>query len=127
MYIKPTDTINFGYKSPLKDFYKAGKFPGLKSFSGAELISPSIDHIRPRSKGGENDIGNYILTNRKENMLRGNADIDYYIRKNPEGINNYIDWFLNHKVEGFNCREYILKVINTINRVSKDFLIIFER
>lgn len=127
MDIKPTSTITFGYSSKLKTLYKAGKFPGLKSFSGEDLTSPSLEHIHPRSKGGKNELGNYVLTNRKENMLRGDANIDYYIHKNPDGMNDYIDWFLNHEVEGFNCREYIMKVINTINRVSKDFLILFER
>lgn len=123
----PIYNPNFGYHSELKDLFKAGKLQGLKSFSGQELTQPSIDHIKPKSKGGGNNIGNYILTNRKENADRGNKNIDYYIEKNQQGMLDYIKWFETHKVERFDCIGYIRKVINTINRVSENFIIINER
>ena len=121
------DNITFGYSSPLKTLYKQGKFKGLKSFSGQELKHPSIEHIKPKSKGGKNELYNYVLTNCKENFQRGNQNIDYYIEQNPQGLHDYIDWFLTHEVEGFNCRQYILQVINQINRVSEKFIILFEK
>jgi hypothetical protein len=126
MDIKPIDRnqISFQYHSPLKDLYKAGKFEGLKSFSGEELKHPSIEHIKPKSKGGKNGLGNYVLTNRKENMLRGNQNIDYYIERNKQGVLDYIKWFETHTVEGFDCKGYIQKVINTINRISDSFIIL---
>ncbi|WP_405316520.1 HNH endonuclease [Faecalibacillus faecis] len=127
MRVQPTDTVVFKYHSPLKDLYKAGKLEGLRSFSGEELIKPSIDHIKPKSKGGEDNIGNYVLTNQKENADRGNKNIDYYIEKNQQGMLDYIKWFETHKVEGFDCIGYIRKVINTINRVSEKFIILNER
>ena len=127
MDIKIYPSAIFGYHSPLKDLYKAGKLEGLKSFSGEELIKPSIDHIVPKSKGGRDNIGNYVLTNQKENSERGNQNIDYYIERNKQGMLDYIDWFLTHKVEGFDCIGYIRKVINTINLVSKNFIIINEK
>lgn len=40
---------------------------------------------------------------------------------------DYIKWFETHKIEGFDCIGYIRKVINTINRVSENFIIINER
>lgn len=118
--------IHFGYKSPLKDLYKQGKLKGLKSFSGEELKNVSLDHIKPKSKGGKNEIGNYVLTNQKENADRGNRNIDYYIEKNQQGMLDYIEWFETHKIEGFDCIGYIRKVIKTINSVSKNFIIINE-
>lgn len=119
--------VLYGYKSPLKDLYKQGKLQGLKSFSGEELIKPSIDHIQPKSKGGNNNIGNYILTNQQENADRGSKNIDYYIEKNQQGMLDYIEWFETHKIKGFDCKGYIQKVINTINRVSENFIIINEK
>lgn len=127
MDVKPTNSVTFGYNNQLKTFYKLGKFQGLKSFSGEPLLHPSLDHIKPKSKGGKNDIGNYVLTNCKENRIRGNKNIDYYLIKNRKGVEDYIDWFLTHTVEGFDCKGYILKVINTINRLSENFIIFFER
>lgn len=116
--------IHFGYKSQLKDLYKQGKLEGLKSFSGKELTNVSIDHIVPKSKGGKNILGNYVLTNVEENSNRGNRNIDYYIEENQQGVLDYINWFETHKVPGFDCIGYIRKVINTINRVSKNFIIL---
>lgn len=114
----------FGYSSKLKDLYRQGKLEGLKSFSGEELKHPSIDHIKPKSKGGKNILGNYVLTNCKENSLRGDKNIDYYIENNEQGMLDYIKWFETHKVPGFDCIGYIRKVINTINNVSEKFIII---
>ena len=127
MYISGINNVSFGYSSPLKTFCRQGKFKGLKSFSGEELTNPSLDHIRPKSKGGKNELYNYVLTNRKENFHRGNKNIDYYIEKNPKGMQDYIDWFLTHNVEGFDCRKYALQIINQINRLSEKFIILFER
>jgi hypothetical protein len=117
-------SIAFGYSSKLKDLYRQGKLEGLKSFSGEELKHPSIDHIKPKSKGGKNILGNYVLTNCKENSLRGDKNIDYYIENNEQGMLDYIKWFETHKVPGFDCIGYIRKVINTINNVSEKFIII---
>lgn len=119
--------IIFGYSSELKTLWKKGKLEGLKSFTGEELKHASIDHILPKSKGGKNEIGNYVLTNCKENTARGNRNIDYYITANEQGMLDYIKWFETHKVEGFDCIGYIRKVINTINRVSEKFIILNER
>lgn len=116
--------LSFKYHSPLRDLYKQGKLNGLKSFSGEELTSPSIDHVIPKSKGGKNNIGNYVLTNQKENADRGNKNIDYYIEKNPQGMLDYIYWFEHNKVDGFDCKGYIQKVINTINSISDKFIIL---
>lgn len=124
MRIDCINSIPFQYNSPLKDLYKQGKLKGLKSFSGEELYNASLDHIKPRSKGGKNYIGNYVLTNQKENADRGNRNIDYYIEKNQQGMLDYIEWFETHKIEGFDFKGYIQKVINTINRVSEKFIII---
>lgn len=124
MRINQIQSISFQYHSPLKDLYKQGKFKGLKSFSGEELTNPSIDHVVPKSKGGRDNIGNYVLTNQKENADRGNKNIDYYIEKNPQGMLDYIYWFEHNKVEGFDCKGYIQKVINTINNISEKFIIL---
>lgn len=119
--------ICFGYSSPLKTLYKQGKFQGLKSFSGEELKHPSLDHIVPKSLGGKNELGNYVLTNCKENHARGAENIDYYLEKNLAGVMAYIRWFESHVIEGFDCKGYATKIINTINKASKKFLIINEK
>lgn len=36
----------------------------------------SIDHIRPKSKGGTNELSNLRVAHRRCNELRGNGDVD---------------------------------------------------
>lgn len=128
MIIPPVHSpITFGYSSKLKTLFKQGKFEGLKSFSGEELKHPSLDHIQPKSKGGKNELGNYVLTNCKENSKRGNQNIDYYLDKNIKGVMEYIKWFETHVVEGFDCRSYAFKVMKAINRYSDKYMIINEK
>lgn len=127
MRIQPTDSVVFRYHSPLKDLYKQGKFHGLRSISGEDITKVSIDHIQPKSKGGRNSIGNYVLANMKENADRGNQNIDYYLDRNIQGVLDYIEWFKSNRVEGFDCIGYIQKVINTINRVSNKYIIVVKK
>ena len=118
--------ILFGYKSQLKTLYGQGKLKGLKSFSGEELTQPSVDHIKPKSKGGKSDLGNYVLTNQKENSERGSKNIDFYLEKNLKGAIEYINWFWTHKVDGFDCIGYVQRIIKAINAESEKFKIISE-
>ena len=118
--------IHFGYRSELKTLYRQGKLKGLKSFSGQELTQVSIDHIKPKSRGGKSDLGNYVLTNQQENSERGSKNIDFYLEKNLKGAIEYINWFWTHKVEGFDCIGYVNRIIKAINAESEKFKIISE-
>ena len=120
------NSILFGYKSQLKTLYKQRKLEGLKSFSGQELTQISVDHIKPKSKGGKSNLGNYVLTNQQENSERGSKNIDYYLEKNLKGAIEYINWFRTHKVDGFDCIGYAQRIIKAINAESEKFKIISE-
>ena len=65
------------------------------------LISPSvatIDHVTPASKGGTDDIGNFLLTSAGANCLKQNMWLKNFIKRFPEVIENcqkYIDFMIN--------------------------------
>jgi len=44
---------------------------------------PTIDHIKPRSKGGQNDLGNLRLVHAKCNGVRGNLPAEYFTTHRP--------------------------------------------
>ena len=75
-------SVSFGYSHPLKTLYKNGKLPTVKTgFYGdvLDLTNVSLEHLKPKSKGGQNTLANYVLASVKKNGARGNADIkDYF-------------------------------------------------
>ncbi len=59
----------------------------------------SIDHIRPRSKGGSNSATNLVTACLKCNKCRGNRDIDTWLEIVAE--------FRNHEVTATELRKHI--------------------
>jgi len=90
------------------------------------LITPSaasIEHIHPRSLGGENDWSNYALACVKYNSDRGNCALSEMIQKNPK-IPKYIqrqaDAFIELANEGIiTDKNYILCYRNAFLKESE--------
>ncbi len=60
----------------------------------------TIEHIKPDSKGGENDIGNFILVSSLANSNRENMPLEKYIKRHPN-IPQY-------------CQQYVEEIMQEI-------------
>ena len=60
----------------------------------------TIEHVKPDSKGGENDIGNFLLVSSLANSNRENMPLEKYIERHPD-IPKY-------------CQKYIKEIISAI-------------
>lgn len=103
-----------GYSCELKRLYKKGKVKIDYSFYGGPLSKKkvSIEHIIPRSKGGESCQANYVFCNSKQNTERGNNPLINYIDWEAVGI--YLKQFEGVRAGGFNGDQYIQDVLGAI-------------
>ena len=110
--------ISFGYQSPLKTQFRKGAFKLSKGAYGDKLTikNASLEHIKPRSKGGKNKISNYLLVSKNQNWNRGNQDFDLFIKEHPEKIltiQEYLNELRGVIIDGIN---YVKVVVKTLNR-----------
>ena len=65
---------NFGYNHKLKTDFKKGLLPTVKfDMAGIELNNKNatLDHVIPKSLGGESNLFNYVLASKWFNSFRG--------------------------------------------------------
>ena len=64
---------NFGYNHKLKTDFKKGRLPIKFDLAGFELDRKNVtlDHVQPKSQGGENTLFNYTLASKWFNSFRG--------------------------------------------------------
>jgi hypothetical protein len=114
-------SISFGYSHPLKTAYKKHKLPSVKyGFYGDTLSvdTVSLEHMRPKSKGGKSELRNYVLASKRMNEARGNADIRNFF--NPEKAKQYLKQFVNVNLPELNGKKYIKMVLGTLKRLGID-------
>jgi hypothetical protein len=114
-------SISFGYSHPIKTAYKKHKLPSVKyGFYGDTLSvdTVSLEHLKPKSKGGESWLGNYVLASKRMNEARGNEDIRYFF--NPDAARRYLKQFINVKLPELNGKKYIKMVLDTLRRLGID-------
>lgn len=78
----------------------------------------STEHIKPKSKGGGNNILNYAMSDREVNSERGNMPLEKWIKIHPDylqNMKNYVKKYWNIKILGVNHGE---EVNNTVRRIS---------
>lgn len=121
MKIGSISSISFGYSHPLKTLYKNGKLPTVtKGFYGdvLDLTNVSLEHLKPKSKGGQSTLANYVLASVKKNGTRGNSDIRSYF--DPESAKTYLDQFVNVKEKKLNGPKYIEMILKTLENLGID-------
>lgn len=108
--------INFGYKNVLKTEWLAGRLPELKhDFYDGSLLKPetlTLEHIRPKSKGGKTTLSNLVLTSFQNNFRRSNKDIRNFI--NISAAINYLkeaEKIKNPKIDG---KKYAKSIKNNL-------------
>lgn len=119
MKTKPVDTISFGYQHPLKTLWKKGLLPTVrKGFYGDELTikTLSLEHLQPKSQGGETSLENLVLASRRMNNLRGDKPLQSFIIKDK--AIEYFYQFIKIKIKDFNGDEYIAKVLNKLSELN---------
>lgn len=120
MFIQPTG-LSFGYNNILKTLYKQGRLPSVKyGFYGDELTKAnvSLEHLRPKSKGGKTELCNLVLATRNNNHRRGIKPLKEVI--NPEIVEQYLMQFKGVIVENFNGNKYVEMITRTIKRLIND-------
>ena len=103
------------------------KYAGRSHYEIAyRLISSSvatIDHVKAASEGGENDIGNFLLTSAGANSLKQNMWFKNFVRRFPQVIGNcqkYIEFIINIINHGGlkGCQSYPYKIRKTLIKES---------
>jgi hypothetical protein len=115
-YVKdPVKRPVFGYSSPLKALVNLDAYTG-KILKKGQI---SVEHIKPHSKGGANNLANYLIVGRDINSKRGNQDFREWIKQNPfvvPHIQEYLNKYRELKVDGV---DYVQTVKKTLNKEAK--------
>ena len=103
-----------GYSSVLKKYYNSGLLPSVRCGLYGDILTKknlSIEHIIPRSKGGETILYNLALASKRMNNLRGNQPLqDFLIPKKA------IDYLLQFK--DINLPDYITYLLDLFHRLK---------
>lgn len=120
----PPYNPNFEYKHPLKTAFDRGLMPEVKKgLLGHTLTKQnrSIEHIIPKSRGGNLAWNNVALSDRTANMLRGNTPIEELVTKDM--WIDYLRQFINVKnkfVDGMRyikglCKKFKINIKEVLN------------
>ncbi len=119
MRVTKSDGITFGYSNVLKTQYLKGNLKTVKyGFYGDKLSKKTVtlEHLKPKSKGGKSELENFVLASKYRNQLRGNNDIRGYIDK--ENVLKYLLQFVGVKAENFNGDNYIMMILKTLKKLG---------
>ena len=111
---EPIQYPNFGYSHRLKTDFKKGRLPIKFDMAGLKLTrkNATLDHVAPKSKGGESKLGNYVLNTAWFNNLRGNKPMTDFITK--EMFYKWAKQFENIMVCGITGEEYTAMIFKKI-------------
>lgn len=122
MLITPIDSnITFGYHNILKTQWLKGNLKTVKyGFYGDKLTKKnvSLEHLKPKSKGGKSELENFVLASKYKNQIRGNKDIRPFIDK--ETVMRYLLQFVGVKADNFIGDNYIRIIIKTLKKLGVD-------
>lgn len=113
-----TANVSFGYKHKFKQLALENHFHCCycsKEFNSK--LKPTIEHVKPHSKGGANKYDNYLFACDKCNNERGNKDLFSWIT--PEKINNVIKALKEFLTID---KTYVEKVQQTFNKEAGTYI-----
>lgn len=116
-----TDKITFGYSNILKTQYLRGNLKTVKyGFYGDKLNKKnvSLEHLKPKSKGGKSELENFVLASKTRNQARGNKELALFFDK--ENAMRYLLQFVGVKADNFNGDNYIRMIITTLKKLGID-------
>ena len=121
MDVVPIGGVSFGYQNILKTLYKKGKLSSVKyGFYGDELTkgNVSLEHLKPRSKGGKTELCNLVLASANKNQERAARPLSEML--NWECVGSYLEQFRNIHIGTFNGNMYIEMILRTIRKLTND-------
>lgn len=117
--------ISFGsYQSPLKTLFKKGKFPSVKKGIYGDALTPenaSLEHLKPKSKGGINHLKNYALASTDSNSKRGNKPLEEFLT--GEMLDEYLEQFnfkIPGKFDGYEYQDMIRRTCSELGVTGKE-------
>lgn len=104
----------FGYSHRLKTDFKKGRLPIKFDLAGMELTKKNVtlDHVHPKSLGGESKLCNYVLNTAWFNNLRGNKPMKDFISKDM--FYKWAKQFENLTVCGVDGLDYVAMIFKKI-------------
>lgn len=107
----------FGYRHQLKTLYLKNKIKIPTDFYGSPLSKDTVtlEHLKPKSKGGVTQLKNLVLATRRNNEKRSNYPLKDFLNK--EAMEKYLSYFENVVVEDFNGNEYIKMIRKTVRNL----------
>ena len=110
----PPNSPTFGYSHQLKTDFKKGRLPIKFDLAGFELDRKNVtlDHVQPKSLGGESKLSNYVLNTAWFNNLRGNKPMKDFITK--EMFDRWAKQFEGLNVCGIKGTEYTKQIAKKI-------------
>ena len=111
----PIEYPNFGYSHKLKTDFKKGLLPSVKfDVAGVELNNNNVtlDHVVPKSQGGENNLFNYMLASKWFNSFRGVVPLCKLITK--EMFDKWAKQYEDVMVCGVKGTEYTKEIAKKI-------------
>lgn len=106
---------NFGYSHKLKTDFKKGLLPSVKfDVAGIELNNKNVtlDHVIPKSQGGESNLFNYMLASKWFNAFRGVVPLAKLITK--EMFDKWAKQYEDIMVCGIKGTEYTKEIAKKI-------------
>lgn len=105
---------SFGYSHKLKTDFKKGRLKIKFDMAGFELTKKNVtlDHVQPKSLGGESKLSNYVLNTAWFNSLRGNKPMKDFITK--EMFYKWASQFEGLDVCGITGEEYVTQIFKKI-------------
>ena len=112
--INPIHNISFGYSHRLKKDFKKGRLPIKFDLGGFELNNSNVtlDHVQPKSLGGESNLSNYVLNTKWFNNIRGNKPMKDFVTK--EMFYKWAKQFEKIKVCGIDGMKYTATIFKKI-------------
>lgn len=107
-----------GYQSVLKTLWRQGLLNTVtKGLYGGELTQKnlSIEHLRPRNKGGDTSLWNVALATKENNYKRGSAPIQKFLTK--EMLDDYCKQWEGIQVGKFNGHRYVEMIKQTLKDI----------
>lgn len=117
--LKPIKTPQFGKMPMIKRLWFDGDLPTVKTGIYGELLTKdniSIEHLKPKAKGGTSELGNLAFADVMINNRRGAQPLRIFVT--PEKADNYLDQFKGVIVRQFNGDTYISAVKKTLKKLD---------
>lgn len=107
--VRPYPNVNFGYKTQLKDILHTCVY------CGKHMKRLTTEHILPHSKGGADNVKNYLAVCSNCNSKRGNMDFSKWFKMHPEielYIKRMLETLKGKKVDGVDYTKEVKKTLN---------------